>query len=247
MSTKRAFFLTFSLLLTVLLSAGCSLPVWPFQARVRFINHPEPNLASAFEPFVGAGCSQLPGYSYLTCPAAAPPFAQMGCTVICAVPGLGALRPDLPIMQCQVNSADRSQPLPAVYTAGCLMRQYVRYVVYQDGQFRLISTLEELRSLYAPIESREEALSYALAATGLKMQYNLKPAPMRYKVNVIEDTHVEEITGGYRVHLFHYQLCGCGPHGTSAVAVDVSRAGEVTQGTKVLLFEDPAQDSLCVD
>ena len=60
-----------------------------------------------------------------------------------------------------------------------LLPQMVRYIVYQEGQFRLVSTFDEFRALYAPIESADEALSYALATTGLSARYNLKVEAMR--------------------------------------------------------------------
>ncbi len=251
MPKKRVLRLALPLLFILLVSLGCSLadiplPFWPFQA-VRVINHPEPNLASEIEPFLKAGCSQGQNSGGFTCPAKAAPFTEFGCTTIRATTGLGALRPDLPIMMCVVNNPTRKPEVKGVYQMGCLLPQMVRYIVYQEGQFRLVSTFDEFRALYAPIESADEALSYALATTGLSARYNLKVEAMRYKVSVLEDTHVEQSGEEFNVHLFYYQLCGCGPHGTSAVQVAVSRSGEVKQSAKTLLFEDPAQDGLCVD
>ena len=252
MPSKSVMRLALPLVFILLVGLGCSLadiplPFWPFQPMVQFINHPEPNLASDIDPFLQAGCAKQTGYPYVTCPVKSAPFAEFGCTTIRTTTRLGALRPDLPIMLCAVNNPGHDQALPKVYTSGCLMPQYNRYLVFQDGKFKLAASLEEFRALYAPIESADEALSYALAVTGLSAQYNLKAGVMRYKVNRIEDTHVEQAGDGYKVHLFHYRLCGCGPHGTSAVEVTVSRSGEVQQSAKTLLFEDPSQDGLCVD
>ena len=252
MPSKSVMRLALPLVFILLVGLGCSLadiplPFWPFQPVVQFINHPEPNLASEIQPFLEAGCAQQTGYPYVTCPVKVAPFAEFGCTTIRPATRLGALEPDLPIMLCSVNNPDRSETQPNVYMSGCLMRQYNRYLVFQDGKFKLVASLEEFRALYGPIESPDEALSYALAVTGLGAQYNLKADVLRYKVNQIEDTHVEQTGDGYKVHLFYYQLCGCGPHGTSAVQVTVSRAGEVQQSAKTLLFEDPKQDGMCVD
>lgn len=204
-------------------------------------------LASEIKPFLDAGCAQEKGYPYITCPAKAEPFAAFGCTTIRTTTRLGGLKPDLPIMLCTVNSADRTQALPNVYITGCLMRQYARYIVYQDGKFRLISTAEEFKALYAPIESPEEALSYASAATGLGMLFNLKPGTYRYKTDQVEDTFSNASGDGYQVRLFYSQTCGCGPHTTSAVMVQVSRGGEFKQGDKVPVYEDPKMDGVCVD
>lgn len=238
------------LALLLLVGLGCSLSdLWflPIQPGITFINHPEPNLASEIKPFLDAGCSQQPGFSYITCPVKAEPFAAFGCTAIRTTTRLGALKPDLPIMQCTISTTDRSRSLPNVYIGGCLFSQYVRYIVYQDGKFRLISTAEEFKATYAPIESPEEALSYAAAMTGLGMEFGLKPGTYRYKTNQVEDTYAKASGDGYLVRLFQTLSCGCGPHTVSAVEVQVSRSGEVKQGERVPVYEDPKMDGVCVD
>jgi hypothetical protein len=110
-----------------------------------------------------------------------------------------------------------------IYTDGCMMPIYVRYAIEKDGQFQLLKNQGELKATYAPIESPDEALSYALASTGLEARYNLEtPSGYRYQVNQLEDTHVVETGDGYDVLLYHYQVCGCGPHTTSTVLLHVT-------------------------
>lgn len=252
MSPKRAVRLTLPALFLLLVGLGCSLsdiplPFWPFQPVVRIINHPEPNLAAEIKPFLDAGCTQDKGSSYVTCPVKTAPFSSFGCTSIRSTTRLGALKPDVPIMMCTISSFDRSPPQPNVYDAGCLVRQYVRYIVFQDGKFRLLSTLEEFRAFYAPVESPDEALSYALAVTGLSARFNQKLENYRYKVTEIEDTFVIQSGDSYTVNLFSDHLCGCGPHASRSVVVAVSRAGEVVKVSPVPLYEDPKLDGLCVD
>lgn len=62
---------------------------------------------------------------------------------------------------------------------GGMFRMCARARVYLDGAFREISTQEELRELFAPIESPEEALSYALLATGYSAKYD----PSAYRLS----------------------------------------------------------------
>lgn len=247
---RSAYLLVLALLLLV--SLGCSLsdislPFWPFQAGIRIINHPEPNLASEIKPFIDLGCARESSAAYVTCPVKTEPFASFGCSSIRSTNRLGALEPDLPIMQCVVSSTDRSLALPNIYNAGCLVNHFVRYIIFQDGQFKLVSNLEEFRKVYAPVESPDEALSYALATTGFKAYYNQKLENYRYKVDLIEDTHVDQTPEGFTVHLFDDRLCGCGPYATSAVQVKVSCSGEVSIEAKTVLYEDPRLDGLCVD
>ena len=53
------------------------------------------------------------------------------------------------------------------------MSEYVRYAIMQDGQLKVLKSIADLQQAYAPIESEDEALSYALAATGLGVRYGL--------------------------------------------------------------------------
>jgi hypothetical protein len=102
----------------------------------------------------------------------------------------------------------------------------------------------ELRELYAPIESEDEALSYALAATGYQarnfttdLPRHAYPAPgeVDYFVNELEDTHVTKSQEGYRVRLYDYTWCGCGHHETYAMDVLVTASGVIstTKGAPV--------------
>ena len=116
------------------------------------------------------------------------------------------------------------------------------------GQLRILKSIGDLGQTYAPIESEDEALSYALAATGLGVRYGLTAqTDLRYFVNRLEDTNVQQIPQGYQVHLFDYKVCGCGPHPTYAVDVLVTNDGQVRELNREKIYEDPAEDGLCVD
>ena len=58
---------------------------------------------------------------------------------------------------------------------------------------------------------------------------------------------MDETADGYLVHLFNYQFAGCGPHTTSAFDLLVTGTGEVRELSVKGMFEDPAEDTLCID
>ncbi|CAG0927891.1 hypothetical protein TFLX_00677 [Thermoflexales bacterium] len=121
--------------------------------------------------------------------------------------------------------------------------------MFKDNAFHLLSTSDNLRATFAPIESTEEALSYALVATDLMALYDLpsklKGRPYAYLVNELEETHVEYAPEGYVVHLYAHPEpgCGCGFHVTAAVDVIVTEAGAV----KELEPKPQFQLGLCAD
>jgi hypothetical protein len=132
--------------------------------------------------------------------------------------------------------------------------------VYLGGAVRLVGTRAELRDLFAPIESADEALSYALLATGLEAKYDpddyrlavpgdCDPGPKKYHyyTDVLEDTHVVEVANGYEINLFDSEVFGCGPHPVWSVKVKVNYDGSIYEGSGVELFEEGGDRMCCVD
>jgi hypothetical protein len=237
----------------VLLLAGCILVLATgcFLERLNLPevqNHPQPTMNVQLDAPWEQGCLSddtaggcLPGS----------PIAILGCDSI-QPPGdmLGGLDPSFPIHLC----LRRPQPGTALdrnaflYKEGCLAVVYVRYVIWSEGDFKLVQSGADLAAQYAPIASPDEALSYALAATGLGVRYGLEPQQgYRYYVDELQDTHVLEVEDGYEVLLYDYEVCGCGPHTTYAVTVKVTHDGEIKEVLRKEVYEDPAEDGLCVD
>ncbi len=134
------------------------------------------------------------------------------------------------------------------YNAGGVDPMYVRYIIWRDDQFQLIMTRDEFHALFAPMASADEALSYALAMTNLSAYYGLeRKSNYEYFVDMLEDTHVEQVADGYLIRLYDYPVFGCGPHITSAVDVKITIQGEVEQTSKKPVYKNPAEDGLCVD
>jgi hypothetical protein len=68
---------------------------------------------------------------------------------------------------------------------------YNSYLLLKDGHYRLIATEAELQALFAPVESADEALSFALVATDLAAKFGLENAGGQYYAETIEGTHLQ--------------------------------------------------------
>jgi hypothetical protein len=161
---------------------------------------------------------------------------------------LGGLTPVIPLAVAITNNYDPEVKIPSVYVKRCSTQLYVRYLVYVEGNIHLIDSIEGLAAQFAPIESPEEALSYAIAATGLSAVNDLRksPKPKLYSDDV-KETYVKAAGEGYTVHLFDTYLCGCGPHITHSVDVMVNRDGTIQLSEPVDAFSDPQYDGICID
>lgn len=246
------------LLFLVLVMLGCSLPALPFlqpqptpagSIAPEFVNYPAPSFSMDLAPFTEAGC-KLDPQGALRCPPNLPPFDQFGCFEILEAPQmLGGLNPVTPLMRCirdQIPDKELSRD-QYLFNQGCLVGSYVSFLGYRDGQFMLITNQADLKAAFGPVDSADEALSYALAATGFKAQYGIKNENMRYLVARIEDTQVKKEEDQYRVTLFSFATCGCGPHAMSSRVVLIKFSGDVDTYDPQPVWEDPTQDGLCVD
>ena len=232
-------------LLISLLASACSSSIRPPAVR----NHPAPDLTVDTAAFETAGCA-LDDSGRNVCPPESP-LGRSGCDYI-AAPGdyLGGLEPKDPINLCWKLGAG-GQALTKeeyIYRDGCMLPLYARYVIQRDGQFVVLGSAADLKKAYAPITSAEEALSYAIAATGLPAYFGLEaPQGFRYFVDQLEDSHVTATDQGYLVYLYANKFCGCGPHTTSYVEVLIKPDGTLEETGRTPVFEDPEQDTLCID
>jgi hypothetical protein len=225
------------------------------------VNHPGQKFSVDFTVFEDVGCppnGEYGQYSNRRCETDSPMVA-LGCDEIRRDNSLGGLEPAYPIAECVLSPYYAEEPSAEIgrilaegqylFSRGASMPQFVRYVIFRDDQFELVETRAEFKSVFAPITTPEEALHYALVLTNeLSVRYNLEYDPKyEYFVDEIEDTHVEEIAGGYLVHLFSYNELGCGPHDTYAIDVQVTTQGEVKEVNSEAVFKDPSEDDLCFD
>ena len=222
------------------------------QSKPKFINHAQPDLSVAFDVFYNAGCLKDGSRQCMSDNT----LMALGCDEILVPPTLlGGLHPSYPMAVCELipeqataeTQAEIEKGLYFFYTGG-LFGRYIRYIIFQDGEFRLIKSEDEFRAIYGPVETPEEALSYVLAVTNLSAYYGIKYDPAyKYEVGTIEDTHVASETDGYKLHLFHDRVFGCGPHWISEVEMHVSPEGVIRETSRKPIFRDPNRDDLCID
>jgi len=141
---------------------------------------------------------------------------------------LGGLQPPYAVMECIHESGEPPNREYFKQQPG-LDTRYRSYAIFQDGDFRLIIKRSEFKEIFAPVESTDEAISYAMAMTSLSARYDIDPnANVDYLVDVIEETHAEETVDGYLVYLFDWShKMGCDIHPFYAVKVLVTREGDV--------------------
>lgn len=178
------------LYLVMLLLAGCAPKIG---------NHPKPELEVDFSPFEDAGCP-LDEYGYNHICEKTSALYALGCDRIGEVPDLmGGLAPAYPMAVCNYMPyyrPDVADPfnIPQseyFFNVGGPMPDLVRYVIFKDGNFQLIKNPDEFCAVFAPADSPEEALSFALALANVYAEYGLKfDMKYRYEVKTLEDTFI---------------------------------------------------------
>ena len=190
------------------------------------IPHPKPALSVDLQVLRNAGCAIDWGRygGAWVCPDNAA-IKALGCDTLAPDNLFAGFTPFYPIMRC---GSFKSEP-PDSEHYRCLDGFYRSYLLFKGSQYRLIANQSELQALFAPVESADEALAFALVVTDLAAKFSLDGAGGEYYSKTIEGTHVDETPEGYVVHLFANpaRRCDCGTFVTSAVDVLVTREGRV--------------------
>lgn len=157
---------------------------------------------------------------------------------------LGSLSPSYPM----AFGISNSRSTVALFNNGCLEASAYSLIIQDSLGFQVINSINGLKKYFAPIDTKEEAISYAYAYSGLKpmYQFDIKPN-YRTFTKTINTTYSIESGDGFEVNLFGYQLCGCGPHTHFMVRFLVKKNGEINEIETVKLYENPEEDGLCVD
>jgi hypothetical protein len=236
---KRAL-IPFCALLSALLA--CSLPQFNLFSKV--IKHDPPTLQIDNQFFADKDCFNSSDCLPENLKKLDPPIGML----LEPSSMLGGLTPKMPIAIATTMAYEPIADFKYVYLNQCLRTQYIRYVVSDSDTLVLVDSIDGLAALFAPIDTPEEALSYAIAATGYSAIYDLHefPRPKLY-VDSVEETFVTATEEGYSVHLFDAYLCGCGPHIAKSVEVEVSRDGQIKTSEPINAFSDPKMDELCID
>jgi hypothetical protein len=161
---------------------------------------------------------------------------------------LDNLSPRLPVVECFILSVDYNSEA-GIVREGCMMPVFRRYIALQGEEFKLISSKEEFLSVFAPVETKEEALAFAVALTSSLPRYDTTAPdgyfPVTSSTSSIRPTYVEETEEGFKVHLFDSEICGCGSHPYYAVEYLVTREGNVTELLREKVYD--SNYSICVD
>ncbi|MBP7737553.1 MAG: hypothetical protein KA369_16350 [Spirochaetes bacterium] len=156
----------------------------------------------------------------------------------------GSLTPAYPMAM----GKERIKRTDCLFYRGCTAPEGFTLIIKTGDGYRIARNQDDLKKFFAPIETREEALSYAFISTGLKPEYKFdlgkKPRTFVWKIN---STYSIEKGNGYEVNLFDYRECGCGPHPYTMNIYRVGRNGDLIKIETVKYYEDPDQDGLCVD
>jgi hypothetical protein len=192
-------------------------------------------------PFLAAGCIQAGGEGLL-CPGLDDAGPALGCEQPLDVNDLLAgLTPRVAIAECKGDFF-------GVVEVGCMRRWYRRYVVASEGRLETVRTPSAFVKRFAPVDSPEEALAFALALTNTEAFFTIAiPNDAVLYPGHFEPTSVEKVDAGYLVHLFHYVACGCGPHDELAVDFLVTRAGDAKEVASRPVWGFPKQNGRCAD
>jgi len=179
-----------------------------------------------------------------------PQFQGFNCASIEKVPDYyGGLRPAVGMVECVFEGPWNAPTNDGIrYVGAGWLPLYEKFIVYTGRDFRLINNRVELWEYFSPIESKEEALSFAAALTGSYPIYEINVPTDYIKEEVdLEPTSVESVPEGFKVRLFKYQLGGCGPHYYVAIDYLVNRSGNLSELKRTNVWRDPKEDNLCVD
>ena len=209
----------------VLLFTGCSRPT-------TIIDYPPVDWAVNGQRLAKVGCG---GDLQKSCPE----LAALGCDQLKSPRFyLGGLDPPYPVLEC-LNEGDAPPDQAYFRQVPGLDTRFRSYVIFQDGVFRLLIKQSEFKTAFAPVDSAEEALSYAMAMTSLEARFDLDRNPnVDYLVKHIEETHAEETAEGYLVYLFDgSHRMGCDVQPFYAVTVLVTPEGDVSEVKRQKIYE----------
>jgi hypothetical protein len=215
--------------LTTVLFAVMLLPVACGRSSPpRIVPHDPPDLHIDLNAIEEAGCFLSTSTSDVDykCPEDSI-YGQLGCNRIEISHILGGLTPAYPIVKCNRDPFGMVHgPIP------------FDDVVNINGELVILNT-RRARELYAPIDSPDEALSYALLTTDRYAWYpdDLWEGFTEFYTHEIEATHVVETVNGYRVFLFDDTAGSCEKVDVvESAPVEVTRDGTVTELEKTKLL-----------
>lgn len=253
MSPKsKKIILRFLPVMVIVIISACALP-WAKQAPEISITSEPPTTAITqdLSAFQNIGCTWQ-SENYAVCPEGSIP-KKMGCDALSTSSEyVNLLDAESQFINCtyapQLQTPPDETLAKGLYDSGCSIEVKQRLLVYGNGDYLLVRDLEDLKYNFAPITTPEQALAYAITATGSEARYDLESlSGYRILSEELQETTVQPVEGGFQVVLFDYSACGCGPHTTFMQTINVSSDGEIEYVKSTAAFENPEEDGLCVD
>ncbi len=197
----------------------------------RFINHPAPEFSTSLGAFTFGGCDP----DSALCPPDST-IGQLGCQRVEGRDLLGGLTPPIPAAWCIYETGTPPNAQLYKYVADPYPH-YRATIILNDGQYTLLNDPETLKAIYAPIDSPEEALSYALLLNDLEPRYDQGIVPgASYFSDVVEDTYITKAEQGYKMLLFSTEQTSDCERMVYAVNLTVTRDGQVFAINKLLQY-----------
>ena len=238
-------------IMLLLIASHCSLP-WINNSSENIVASTPPVVeVQDLSPFQNIGCLWQTD-DYAVCNQDSIP-KKMGCDTLITTPQyLDYLNSGSQFVSCtyapQLQTPPDETESKGLYDSGCSFKVKQRLLMYQDGDYLLIRDLEDLKYNFAPITNGDQALGYAIAATGAEARYDLENLEgYRLLANPLQETNVQLVSDGFEVILYSYQACGCGPHTTTMQKIKVTNSGDLQLLESIPAFENPEEDDLCVD
>ncbi len=248
---KKRFGLFSFLLFIIFIISACALPLGNQSEEVINTSTAQVVEDKGKSPFENIGCLWKTDTEAICNQGSIP--QKMGCdTLTKPSEYLGLLSPESEFVICSYRAdlthQNDDQDLKGLWDSGCKTPWKQRLLVYNDGDYLLVSDHEDLKYNFAPVTSQDQALGYAIAATGFFPRFDLDGLDgFRILADPLQITNVQSSSEGFELILYSQQLCGCGPHTTFMQKVKVTQSGDVTILESTPAFENPAEDSLCVD
>ena len=137
---------------------------------------------------------------------------------------------------------------PSISLNGGLILTGHCVVIKIHDKYVLIDSPEKAKQYFAPIETKEEAISYLSLVTNSYPIYDFKyvKESFMFKKTIINKTFVDTLSNGYSVHLFEKLIFAC-EHPYFEVVYDLSLDGTFREISRNEIFRDPTEDGLCID
>lgn len=249
--TKKHNSIFIFLLVVVLVVSACALPLNNLTNGVINTSTAPVIEENAPSPFENIGCIWKSDTEAVCNQESIP--QKMGCDSLTKPSEyLNSLSADSELVICSyradLNHGEEYQNQKGLWDSGCKTPWKQRLLVYTSGDYLLVSDQEDLKYNFSPLTSTDQALAYAMAATGFSPRFDLADLKgYRIFADPLPITNVQLTSDGYELILYSLQFCGCGPHTTYLQKVEVTLSGDVKILESKPAFENPADDSLCID